>query len=80
MNFRIWLQVEPRFASVDKLLHLILKKYGHHRSVVGVGIDVEWYKSIDPDQGEPVSDALASQWLSIARSYNPEYGYSSSIG
>ena len=73
MNFRIWLQVEPRFASVDKLLHLILKKYGHHRSVVGVGIDVEWYKSLDPDQGEPVSDALASQWLAIARSYNPEY-------
>jgi peptidoglycan/xylan/chitin deacetylase (PgdA/CDA1 family) len=73
LGFRIWLQVEPRFASVDKLLHLVLKKYGHHRSVIGVGIDVEWYKSTDPDAGEPVSDELANQWLGIARSYNPKF-------
>jgi peptidoglycan/xylan/chitin deacetylase (PgdA/CDA1 family) len=73
LGFRIWLQIEPRFASTEKLLHLVLKRYSHHRSVVGVGIDVEWYKSTDPDKGEPVSDALASEWLAIARSYNPKY-------
>src|SRR5262249_37062057 len=30
LGFRIWLQVEPRFASVDKLLNLVLKQYSHH--------------------------------------------------
>lgn len=73
LGFRIWLQVEPRFASVDKLLHLVLKKYGHHSSIVGVGLDVEWYKSTDPDAGEPVSDDEARAWLAIARSYNPKF-------
>ena len=73
LGFRIWLQVEPRYASVEQLLHIILKRYGHHRSIVGVGIDVEWYKSTDPDAGEPVTDDQARSWLAIARSYNPQY-------
>ncbi len=73
LGFRIWLQVEPRFASVDKLLNLVLKQYSHHRCVIGVGIDDEWYRSTDPDQGDPISDELATQWLKIARSYNPKY-------
>lgn len=73
LGFRIWLQVEPRFASVDKLLNLVLKQYSNHKCVIGVGIDDEWYRSIDPDQGDPISDELATQWLKIARSYNPKY-------
>jgi len=73
LGFRVWLQVEPRFASAEKLLNLVLKRYSHHPSVIGVGIDVEWNKSIDPDGGEPVSDAEASAWLALARSYNLSY-------
>jgi len=73
LGFRIWLQVEPRFASVDKLLDLVLKQYSHHKCVIGVGIDDEWYRSTDPDQGDPISDELATRWLKIARSYNPKY-------
>ena len=73
LGFRIWLQIEPRFASVDQLLHLVLRRYSHHPSVIGVGIDVEWYKSTDPDRGEPVSDVEAARWLALARSYNPGY-------
>ncbi len=73
LGFRVWLQVEPRFASAEKLLNLALKRYSHHSSVIGVGIDVEWNKSTNPDGGEPVSDAEASAWLALARSYNPKY-------
>ena len=73
LGFRVWLQIEPRFASVEKLLQLVLQKYSHHPSVIGVGIDVEWYKSMDPDAGEPVSDENARAWLQIARSFNPNY-------
>lgn len=70
---QVWLQVEPGFASVEKLLHLLLARYGHHRSVVGVGVDVEWYRSLDPDHGDPVSDADARAWLAAARSHDPAY-------
>lgn len=73
LGFRVWLQIEPRFASVEKLIDLVLQKYGHHPSIIGVGVDVEWFKSVDPDAGEPVSDDEARAWLSTARSYNPKY-------
>lgn len=73
LGYRIWLQVEPRFASVDKLIPLVLKRYGHHPCVIGFGIDVEWFRSLDPDGGDPVSDAEASAWLAAVRSFNPHY-------
>lgn len=72
-GFRVWLQVEPGFASVEKQIHLMLKQYGHHRCVQGVGVDVEWNKSTNPDGGEPVSDAEAAAWLKAARTYNANY-------
>ncbi|MGE5360147.1 MAG: hypothetical protein ACM3NQ_14115 [Bacteroidales bacterium] len=72
-GFRVWLQVEPGFAPVEKQIHLMLGQYAHHRCVQGVGIDVEWNKSTNPDGGEPVSDAEAAAWLKAARSYNPKY-------
>jgi hypothetical protein len=72
-GFRVWLQVEPGFAPVEKQIHLMLRQYAHHRSVQGVGVDVEWNKSTNPDGGEPVSDTEARAWLKAARSYNPDY-------
>jgi len=72
-GFRVWLQVEPGFAPVERQIHLVLKQYAHHRSVQGVGVDVEWNRSTNPDGGEPVSDGEARAWLEAARSYNPNY-------
>ena len=59
----VWLQVEPGNAPVEELIHIVLDRYGHHSCVVGVGVDVEWYKSIDKPEGQPVSDAEAEAWL-----------------
>ena len=73
LAFRVWLQIEPGFVPVDTLLTLVLDRYGRHRCVVGVGIDVEWYKSTHPDEGEAVSDAEAAAWLALARRYNPSF-------
>jgi hypothetical protein len=73
LGFRVWLQVEPGYANVEKLLRLVLDRYAKHPCVVGVGIDVEWYRSVDPDAGDPVSDDDARAWLAVARSYNPRY-------
>ena len=70
---RVWLQVEPGNAPVEELIHLVLDRYGGHPSVVGVGIDVEWYRSVDQPEGQPVTDAEASAWLAAARSHNPEF-------
>jgi hypothetical protein len=72
-GFRVWLQVEPGYAPVERQIHLMLRQYAHHPCVQGVGVDVEWNKSTNPDGGEPVSDAEAAAWLKAARGYNPTY-------
>jgi len=71
LGFRIWLQVEPVNAPVEKLFALVLDRYGRHPCVVGVGVDAEWYRSKDPDGGEAVSDAQATAWLAAARAHRP---------
>ncbi len=73
LGFRVWLQVEPGYAPVEKLLKLALDRYARHRCVVGVGIDVEWYRSVNPDAGDAVSDDDARAWLAVARAANPRY-------
>ena len=73
LGFRVWLQVEPVNAPVEKLINLMLDRYARHRCVVGVGVDVEWYRSHDPDDGQAVSDAVATAWLAAARAHNPAY-------
>lgn len=73
MGAQVWLQVEPGNAPVDKLIRLVLEKYAQHPSVIGVGVDVEWFKSTDKPEGQAVSDADARLWRDTAREFNPTY-------
>ncbi len=73
LGYRVWLQTEPGWAPVDQAFHLMLDRYGHHKCVVGVGVDIEWHRSNNPDQGDPVTDEMARTWLAAARSHNPSY-------
>ena len=73
LGFRVWLQIEPGYASVDELIHLMLEQYSHHICVTGVGVDVEWYNSNNPDEGQAVTDEEAERWLGIAKGYNNDY-------
>ena len=73
LGYRVWLQTEPGWAPVDRAFHLMLDRYGRHRCVVGVGVDIEWHRSNDPDRGDPVTDEMARAWLATARSHNPSY-------
>ncbi len=51
----------------------MLERYGNHPSVVGFGIDVEWYQSTERPEGKPVTDAEAAAWLAAIRSHDPDY-------
>jgi hypothetical protein len=78
LGFRVWLQVEPSFVPVEPLIHLVLERYAHHRCVAGFGIDVEWYRSFTPDEGQAVTDAEAIAWLAAVRTTTPPTACSSS--
>ena len=73
LGYDVWLQTEPGWAPVDQAFHVMLDHYGHHKCVVGVGVDIEWHRSNDPDKGDPVTDELARTWLMAARSHDPAY-------
>ena len=70
-GFEVWLQVEPGNAPVDDLIELVLSRYGHHPSVVGFGVDVEWYRSVDEPDGQAVTDEEARAWLGAVRRHDP---------
>lgn len=72
-GFKIWLQVEPGNASVEELITLVLNKYKHHPCVIGFGVDVEWYKSVDQPDGEQVTDEIAQKWLGLIHEINSDY-------
>ena len=73
LGFRVWLQVEPGDASVEKLFDLILERYGNHPCVVGVGVDVAWHHSFLKPEGTSVSDEEAASWLEAARVHGEQY-------
>ena len=73
LGYRVWLQTEPGWAPVDQAFHVMLDRYGRHKCVIGVGVDVEWHRSNNPDLGDPVTDEMASAWLAAARSHNASY-------
>lgn len=73
-NIKVFLQVEPGKADVPKLIDLVLNRYKHHPSIIGFGVDVEWYGHSDrPGWGIPVNDSTARKWESKVKSYNQNY-------
>lgn len=44
-GIKVFLQVEAGMANIFDLIDLVMAQYGHHKSVVGFGVDVEWYPS-----------------------------------
>jgi hypothetical protein len=70
---KVWLQVEPADADVATLIDLVLGRYASHPSVVGFGIDDEWYKNRTYQDGKAVTDAEAQAWVAQVRSYDLRY-------
>jgi 3D (Asp-Asp-Asp) domain-containing protein len=74
-GLKVYLQVESADADVPMLMDLIMKRYKHHSSVIGFGVDVEWYhQSKYPGFGKPLTDNEVTKWSSQVKTYNPNYG------
>lgn len=78
-NIKVFLQVESGKADMEDLIDIILTRYGHHPSVVGFGVDLEWYDPLGNVgmNGEtfftPLNTKTAEEWDRQLKSYNPEY-------
>ena len=69
-GIKVWLQVEPARCEVPMLIDLLYQQYGHHPSVIGFGVDVEWYRKDLARFGKPVTDAEAQAWVTQTRTYD----------
>ena len=69
------LQVEPGRADMLRCLEIIHRQFGQHRSVVGLGLDAEWYftKQSPKKEGRPITDAEAKAWTEATLALNPKY-------
>jgi len=67
-GINVWLQVEPGEANIDTLIHIVLNRYKHHPSVIGFGVDAEWYKN-----NAKVTDSAAQRWEEKVRSVDTNY-------
>ena len=72
-GIKVWLQVEPARCDVPMLIDLLMQQYGHHSSVIGFGVDVEWYRKDLERYGKAVTDAEANAWVAQTRSFNAGY-------
>ena len=73
-GIQLYLQVEPGLADPEALIDVVLKRYGHHPSVIGFGIDVEWYRESElPEWGRKVDDETARQWETRVKAHDPGY-------
>src|SRR5688572_23952092 len=62
-GIKVWLSVEPATCDVPMLIDLLMLQYGHHPSVIGFGVDVEWYRKDLQQYGKAVTDAEAQAWV-----------------
>jgi len=72
-GIKVWLQVEPASCDVPMLIDLVMLQYGHHPSVIGFGVDVEWYRKDLARFGKPVTDTEAQAWVTQTQTYNGTY-------
>lgn len=59
-GYAVWLQVEPGDCDLPALAEETMRRYAHHPSVRGFGVDVEWYQPTGTNgYGVAISDSLA---------------------
>jgi hypothetical protein len=72
-GLKVYLQVEPADADMNMLMDLVMNRYKQHPSVIGFGVDVEWYHQKQYPDGRPLTDNEVTTWAMKVSTYNPNY-------
>jgi hypothetical protein len=70
-GIKVILQVEPMNADVNTLIDIVMNRYKNHPSVIGFGVDNEWYKTCS--EGCKATAAEVTSWNNQLHSINPNY-------
>lgn len=73
-NVKVFLYIEPGRGDLNTALRAMIQRYSHHKCIVGVAIDLEWYKT---DSSNPFGSLIQSteieDILTKIKSFNAEY-------
>jgi hypothetical protein len=69
-GLQVILSVQPNGADVSDLIDIILLRYGHHKNIIGINIDMEWKLTGNPNH---LNDQERDVWLKKVKNHNPEY-------
>ncbi|HUU47684.1 MAG TPA: HYR domain-containing protein, partial [Nitrosopumilaceae archaeon] len=73
-GLKVYLQVESADADIPMLMNLIMDRYKHHPSVIGFGVDAEWYHEAQfPGFGRPLTDSEVNTWAAQVKTFDPNY-------
>jgi glucose/arabinose dehydrogenase len=73
-GIKVFLQLEPGFADVPTLIDLVLNRYKRHPCVIGLGVDVEWYRNAsEGGTNARATDTIVQAWDQKVKSHNPNY-------
>ena len=69
----VYLSVEAGYADMQEMIDISFYMYGHHKSVIGFAIDVEWHMGNTEDSGIGVTDDMAKAWNLTMKAHDPSY-------
>lgn len=69
-GLKVILSIQPLRANITQIIDILLSRYGHHHSIIGVNIDLEWKESEMPNH---VNNEERDIYLNELRKYNLEY-------
>lgn len=73
---KVFLQVEPNKADINRLIDIVMNKYKHHKCVIGFGVDVEFWGTEDykhSNSTDTVPDQTALTWEKTLRDHKDSY-------
>ena len=70
-GIKVILQVEPMDADINTLIDIVMNRYKNHPSVIGFGVDNEWYGTCS--DGCKATASEVTSWYNHLHSINPNY-------
>ena len=69
-GLKVILSIQPLKENITRIIDILLSRYEHNKSVIGVNIDVEWKET---GEAYHVSNQERDLWLQQIRSYDHNY-------
>ncbi len=67
-GLKVILSIQPGKADLLQLMDLLLSRYTHHQSIIGINVDLEWKQTGKPNYASNLERDL---WLKTIKRHNP---------